>query len=128
MTAQEIYAKYKDLIDAASAKTSISAMMLAGLFSHESNGDPNAIGDGGLARGLGQMHPVACKTVGADWNEMFNPAKAIAASADYLAFCLTTLGGSITIALMAYNQGPTVIGKAYKYACAVSTNAGNPLH
>lgn len=101
----------------------IRPQILCGLFEHESQGDPNAVGDGGMARGLGQMHDVACRTVGFDWQKMFDPAEAIPASAAYLAFCIRKFNGSEEIGLMAYNQGPTVIGKAFAYAGIVQGNA-----
>ena len=107
-----------DLIVAATAKHGLPAGLLSALIQHESNDDPNAVGDNGLARGLGQMHAAACATVGADWGRMFDPAAAIDASAAYLAFCFK-LTADWKWALAAYNQGPTVISRALHYAEAV---------
>ena len=56
---------YDDLIVAATAKHGLPVGLLSALIQHESNDDPNAVGDNGLARGLGQMHAAACATVGA---------------------------------------------------------------
>jgi hypothetical protein len=117
---------YADLIAAAAAKYLPSGMLLsdfeagiAALIQHESGGDADAVGDGGRAVGLGQMHPEAAADVGFDWSMMKDPAIAIPAIADYLGRQLARFAGDWTWALGAYNQGPTVTGKAYAYAQAV---------
>ena len=109
---------YNDLIAAASAKHGVRAELITSLIQHESSFNPNAVGDNGVARGLGQMHPAACQTVGANWDDMFDPAKAIDALTAYLAFCIKHMGDERT-GVMAYNQGPTIIGKAKAYADTV---------
>src|SRR5205085_532408 len=106
------------LIEAAAAKHNVRAALIAAVIEHESAGDPNAIGDGGLARGLMQMHPDAAKDVGAVWNDLFDPAAAIDAGTRYLRALLNRFGEE-TWALAAYNQGPTRIGQAKAYADAI---------
>ena len=91
----------------------------AALIQRESNWDPNAVGDNGIAVGLCQMHPAACLVVGANWREMNIPDKAIMAGAAYLAFCLKLCDGDIKWALAAYNRGPTDIRLGKKYAEAI---------
>ena len=109
---------YHDLIVLAAETNGIRPELLRALIIHESKGDPKAVGDNGLAHGLCQMHPAACATVGANWDDMFDPVKAIAAGAAYLAFCIKHMGDE-GWGLAAYNQGPTIIGRALAYADAV---------
>ncbi len=110
---------FEDLISAAAIKHNIPRETLTALVKRESNFDPNAIGDKGLAIGLCQMHPVACAEVGANWNDMYDPAKALDAGAAYLKKMLDRAEGDMLWALAAYNQGPTVIFRARRYAQAV---------
>lgn len=105
-------------ISAAATAHGIRPALLYALIEHESSFNPNAVGDNGAARGLGQMHAAACATVGANWGGMFDPVKALDASAAYLAFCIKHMGGEL-YGVMAYNQGPTVIGRAVAYLNAV---------
>ncbi len=67
-----------------------------------------------------QMHPTACETIGADYSLMADPANAIDAGTHYLRWCFDhAASGDWMVALMAYNQGPTVIEHARAYALAV---------
>lgn len=109
---------YEAEISAAAKKHGIRPALFYALIEHESSFNPNAVGDNGAARGLGQMHAAACATVGALWADMFDPVKALDASAAYLSFCIRHLGDE-TYGVMAYNQGPTVIGRAASYLEAV---------
>src|SRR5579864_7051551 len=110
--------QYADLVAQASAATGVRPELIDAVITHESNWNPDAVGDGGLARGLGQMHPAACATVGASYDGMFDPVQAIPGLVAYLAFCIKHMGGE-RLGVMAYNQGPTVIGRAIAYAAAV---------
>lgn len=114
-----IPAEYEAAIAGVCARQGIRPALLAALLEHESKWDPNAIGDGGAARGLGQMHEAAAAEIGVDWEQLLDPAIAIVASGLYLAKYLRKLGGDERLALMAYNQGPTVICRASLYADAV---------
>ena len=111
-------AAYQAWIDAAAAANGIRPPLLAGLLEHESGWNPNAVGDGGLAKGLGQMHPQAAAEVGVDWNALDDPKTAIDAAASYLGKYLKMYARE-ELALMCYNQGPTVIGRAVAYASTV---------
>lgn len=105
---------FDDLIAAAALKYDVPGSLIAAIIEHESQGNPDAVGDNGVAHGLMQMHPSACTEVGADWDEMFDPAKAIDAGAAYLRWNYDRLH-DWTWALAAYNRGITVIlaGKTY---------------
>lgn len=110
---------YEDLIAAAAAAHDLRPELLAAVIQKESNWDTNAVGDGGRALGLMQMHRGACQDVGAVWEEMKDPAKSIPAGAAYLKRMLLACGGDTMWALAAWNQGPTVIGRAKRYSEAV---------
>jgi soluble lytic murein transglycosylase-like protein len=112
--------QYDDLIAAAAAKYGVDAALIAAIIQHESGGDPNAMGDGGLATGLMQMHMSAALDVGVAWKDLKgNPALQIDAGTRYLKRLIDQFQGNVPWALAAYNQGPTVIGKAKAYADAV---------
>lgn len=110
--------EFDSMIASAESARGIPKGLLRALIEHESAFDPNCIGDSGLARGLCQMHPSACASVGANWDKMFDPASAISAGAAYLVLCWR-LVGDWQWALAAYNQGPTVISRGLRYAQAV---------
>lgn len=128
--------EWAPLIEEASFKYQIRRDLLRADILHESNGDPLAIGDGGLALGLMQVHPSAAKDVGGDWGALKTLINAknresaaemgITIGAEYLAKMLTLFRGNERLALMAFNQGPGVIGKADSYASAVLALAPNP--
>ncbi len=92
------------MIAAAATRHGVRPELLRALVEHESNFDQNAIGDGGRAIGLCQLHIEACKDVGADWLHMRNPAANLDAGAAYLAVMLDEFESERT-ALMAYNGG-----------------------
>jgi len=105
---------FDDLIAAAALKYDVPGSLIAAVIAHESRGEPEAVGDNGVARGLMQMHPSACTTVGANWEDMFDPEKAIDAGTAYLKWNYDHFS-DWTWALAAYNRGITVIlaGKTY---------------
>ena len=102
---------YDDLIAKACALHHIRPTLLKALIWHESRFDPRAVGDGGRALGLCQMHREAATDVGAEWATLNQPGPAIAAGAAYLANQLKRFGSDVK-GLMAYNQGPSVAERA----------------
>lgn len=114
---------YDDIIRAAEAKRTIPPGLLAALFKHESDFNIDAVGDNGLARGIGQMHPAAALSVGGRWDDYFDKnvpdreraTAQINNAADYLVLCFRATG-DWTWALAAYNQGPTAIARGLHYA------------
>ena len=104
------------------------ALILADI-QHESAGNPFAIGDGGLALGLMQVHPAACSEMGNDWNALKAAIDArdeetaarlgIDFGCAYLGKMLRLMGGDEAWALGSFNQGESVIGRAHGYAVAV---------
>lgn len=120
---------YEDLIAAAAASTGLRAGLIAADIEHESGGDALAIGDGGQALGLMQVHWAACRDIGGDWEQLLQlihtgqtdqaAALGIEYGTKYLAKMLKAAGGDERLALMMYNQGPTVILRAKTYADTV---------
>lgn len=93
----------------------IRPTLLAALIWHESGFNPRAIGDGGAAHGLCQMHEAACIDVGESWQNMFNPRNAIYAGAAYLGNQYKTFKTDVK-SLLAYNQGPSTAAGSPKTA------------
>ena len=111
---------YQDIIAAAAAKHRLDPKLLAAVIQHESGGNADAVGDGGNAVGLMQMHAAAAADVGVNWAQLRgNPALQVDAGAAYLAKMLSIFGGNQAWALGAYNQGPTLMLRARDYASAV---------
>lgn len=112
----------------AASRCAIPLDLLRAVISHESNWNPLAIGDGGNALGLMQVHPDAATDVGKSWyllrSAIWNKDTDTAAKlgidigAAYFAKMLHQFKDPAW-ALAAYNQGPTVIAKAKAYADAV---------
>lgn len=120
--------QFDALIRDAAQKYGIPLNLLQAVIAHESNGNPLAIGDGGHALGLMQVHPDAATDVGKSWyllrSAIWNKDTDSAAKlgldigAAYLAKMLKQFTDPAW-ALAGYNQGPTVIAKAKSYADAV---------
>lgn len=70
----------------------------------ESGFNPNAVGDGGQAVGVLQMHPAAAQEVGV--TDRTDTAQNISGSHDYLNKYTKKYGGDVRQGLMAYNWGP----------------------
>jgi soluble lytic murein transglycosylase-like protein len=74
------------------------------VIEQESSGNPDAVGDSGLAKGLMQLHAGATQDMGGNFDEMLDPEKNIMIGTKYLSWCfnrtLTWRG-----ALQAYNGG-----------------------
>jgi soluble lytic murein transglycosylase-like protein len=125
---------YPTEIAAAASKHGVPLPLLTAQVAHESNFDPFAIGDGGEALGLLQVHPGAASDVGGNWAilkaAISNKDEALAVQlsldigAAYLAQMLTLFEDDPKLALMAYNQGPTVISRALRYAKAIINSEG----
>ena len=108
----------RDLIEADAAKYGVRADLIAGVVHRESGGNPLAVGDGGLALGLMQIHPGAAKDIGLDWPALQDAIKAGDAekaaelgieAVAYLALMLKEANQDSRLALAAYNQGPSII-------------------
>lgn len=92
------------IVDAATKKGVPPAIALA-MFEKESDFNPNAVGDGGRAVGIGQLHAAAAREGGISPAERNDPDKAIDASLNYL-LARYKETNDWTKALATYNQGP----------------------
>ena len=119
MTDTSVLDQFQPFIGNAALKYEVDPCLIGAVILHESNGNPEAVGDAGLARGLMQLHKVACEQVGFDWGDMFVPEQNIACGTAYLRWCYDHVTPDWFWALAAYNQGPTVIRRGYDYAAAV---------
>jgi soluble lytic murein transglycosylase-like protein len=92
-----------DLLVMVAETTPVSRELLAALVQWESGWNPNAVGDQGHSRGLGQLHD---QGAGADLTpgQAFDPETNLRRSAQYLRGALDRFG-SDRAALSAYNQG-----------------------
>lgn len=107
-------AKYEPLFLAASARYGIPAGLLSRQAQRESNYNPNArsgAGALGIMQIIPRWHPALDPgDAAADAAAAFDPARAIPYAAKYLR-ALYDRFGSWTLALAAYNAGPTVVAK-----------------
>jgi outer membrane biosynthesis protein TonB len=96
-------------VDLAARRHGVDARLLAALVWRESSFDPNAVSWAGAA-GLTQLMPATARSLGlrvdATVDERFDPAKNLDAGARYLGQQLDRFG-DVTLALAAYNAGPT---------------------
>ena len=100
---------YDDLITASATRNGVDPALLKGLIRQESNFDPNAGSPAG-ARGLAQLMPSTAASLGV--GDPTNPAAAIEGGARYLREQLDSFGGSVPLALAAYNAGPAAVTRA----------------
>jgi len=118
---------FDDLIAAACADAQIAIPLVRADIQHESSWNALAVGDGGAALGLMQVHRIAAEDVGmaADWDALKAAIDAqdqttaatlgLQIGTAYLAKMLMEFGGSEAWGLAAYNQGPTVV-RAFRLA------------
>src|SRR5487761_1883 len=112
---------FDDLIAAAGAAAQISIPLVRADIQHESAWNALAVGDGGAALGLMQVHRIAAEDVGmaADWDVLKAAIDAqdqttaatlgLKIGTAYLAKMLMAYSGAEAWALAAFNQGPTVV-------------------
>src|SRR5258708_39561138 len=93
------------MIAAAATRHGVRPELLRALVQHESNFDPGAIGDGGRAGGLCQLHSEACADVGSNWHHMKNPAANLDTGAAYLALLMNEFESERT-AVAPLQRGP----------------------
>jgi len=98
-------AQYESHIEEASKETGIDKSILKALILQESGGKANAVGDGGKAVGLTQLHPDAARESGLSLEDRYDPKLSIMGGARYLKKKLMEWNGDIESALAAYNQG-----------------------
>lgn len=100
-------AAYQQLFDTASAKYGVPSSLLSAVARVESGYDPTAVSPAG-AQGLMQLMPDTASGLGVN---AFDPAQAVDGAARLLAGHLKTYGGSVPLALAAYNAGPGAVAR-----------------
>ena len=95
------------LFEQAAAQSGVPASVLAAVAKQESGFDPQAVSSAG-AQGLMQLMPSTAAGLGVD---PFNPAQAIGGAAQLLSGYLQQYGGSLPLALAAYNAGPGAVAQ-----------------
>lgn len=97
--------KWDREIQAASRKYGVPQALIYGVIAAESSFNPLARAKDSTARGLMQMTKDACTDVGANWNLMNEPPRAIDAGTAYMALMLRQFGGDELQAVRAYYEG-----------------------
>ena len=97
---------YADLFAAAGARHGVSPALLTAVARAESNFNPRAVSHAG-AQGLMQLMPATARGLGVA--DSFDPAQAVDGAARLLAGHLAKYGGSVELALAAYNAGPGAV-------------------
>ena len=96
-------APFRDLIEAAAARYSVDAELIASVIAAESNFNPKAISRRN-ARGLMQLLPETAARLGV--HNIFDPAENIDAGTHYLSDLLALYKNDLALTLAAYNAGP----------------------
>ena len=96
-------ARFRRPIERAAARWNVSAGLLAAQLMAESNFNPFAVSSAG-AQGIAQFMPGAAASYGL--HDPFDAPAAIDAQAHLMSDLLNEFGGSVSLALAAYNAGP----------------------
>lgn len=99
-------ARFRAPIARAARRSNVSAALLAAQLLAESGFNPFAVSPAG-ARGIAQFMPATAAAYGL--RDPFDPTAAIAAQARLMADLLGRFGGSVELALAAYNAGPAPV-------------------
>ena len=99
-------AQYRASVASASTRAGIPPILLAALLQSESGFSPRAVSPVG-ALGIAQFMPATAAAVGL--SDPFDPAQAIPAAAKLLGAHVRDFGGSVPLALAAYNAGPAAV-------------------
>jgi soluble lytic murein transglycosylase-like protein len=98
--------RYRDPILRAAARWNVSAGLLAAQLMAESNFNPFAVSPAG-AQGIAQFMPGTAAQYGLD--DPFDAPAAIDAQGHLMSDLLGQFGGSVSLALAAYNAGPGAV-------------------
>lgn len=101
-----IWSSYGDEIKKYAAKYQLDPNLLAAVIAVESRGRRRATASHG-EKGLMQLRPLVCKKMGV--TDPFDPSQNIRAGAGYLKQLLQEFNKDVTLALAAYNAGPTIV-------------------
>lgn len=99
---------YDSIILKAARINGISFSIIKALIKVESDFNPNAVSSAG-AKGLMQIMPINIKDL--KIKDPFNPYENIMGGSEYFRRLLERFNGQLTLALAAYNAGPTIVVK-----------------
>ena len=99
--------RFRDALVAAATRWNVSAGLLAAQLMAESNFNPFAVSPAG-AQGIAQFMPATAAAYGL--GDPFDAEAAIDAQAHLMSDLLRQFGGSVSLALAAYNAGPAPVG------------------
>ncbi len=97
---------YDDIISEAANRHGVDSSLLKAMIKTESNYDPQAVSHKG-AMGLMQLMPANCELFRV--RDPFDPYENIMAGSTYFKQLLRRFNGKITLALAAYNAGPSAV-------------------
>jgi len=102
-------ARYAPLVRAAAQRYSLPTRLIEAVIAVESDFDPQALSRAG-AQGLMQLMPETARELGV--RDPWDPAENIDGGAFYLRQLLDRFGQNRTLAIAAYNAGPTAVERA----------------
>jgi hypothetical protein len=102
--------RFRDPIGRAAARWNVSAGLLAAQLLAESNFNPYAVSGAG-AQGIAQFMPGTAASYGL--RDAFDAPAAIDAQAHLMSDLLRQFGGSVSLALAAYNAGPAPVAACH---------------
>lgn len=100
--------RYSSMIASAAKQAGIDPALLGAVAWTESNFNANAVSPAG-AVGIVQLMPATARGLGVNASD---PAQALAGGARYLKSMLDQFGGNTSLALAAYNAGPTAVRRS----------------
>lgn len=99
---------FNDIIEKAASAHDISSSLIKAMIKVESNFNPNAVSPKG-AKGLMQIMPGTMKDLNID--NPFNPYENVMGGTRYIRELLLRFNNELTLALAAYNAGPSAVEK-----------------
>jgi soluble lytic murein transglycosylase-like protein len=99
-------ARFRALIEEAAGRHRLDPALIAAVMIQESGGDPKAVSTAG-ARGLMQLMPETWESLGVA--DPYDPPQNIEGGSRYLKTLLESFSGDETLALAAYNAGPSAV-------------------
>jgi soluble lytic murein transglycosylase-like protein len=100
---------YSSIVDEKSKKHNVDPKLVKAVIAAESGWNPSAVSPKG-AVGIMQLMPRTASDMGV--GNRYNPEQNIEGGVKYLKYLLDKFNGNMTLALAAYNAGPTRVEKA----------------
>jgi soluble lytic murein transglycosylase-like protein len=101
---------YASVIATEARRNRLEPALVAAVIAQESNFNPHARNDVSGASGVMQLAPATARALGV--TDPMSPRQSISAGCRYLRQLLDGFHGKLTLALAAYNAGPTAVAQA----------------